>query len=88
MLQLTGIAKSEILPSISISSKNYSISMSPPSCLNREQLQAGITQTEQAMKEHKPESEIAEISSQLAKVLTLIYERKIMLKRQGQYNEE
>ena len=41
----------------------------------------------QAMQERKPDNQIAEISSQLTKVQTLIYERKIMLKRQGLFKE-
>jgi hypothetical protein len=39
----------------------------------------------QAVKDRKPEYEIQEINEQLKSVIKLIYERKVMLKRQGLY---
>jgi hypothetical protein len=42
----------------------------------------------QAAKEGKPKSEMLEISAQIKAVETLIYERKIMLKRQGLYEDK
>jgi hypothetical protein len=39
----------------------------------------------QAVRDRRPESEIQEITEQLKSVVKLIYERKVMLKRQGLY---
>lgn len=53
-----------------------------------EQAEALRIVLKEAIREGKSDLEIGEISSQLTKVETLIYERKIFLKRQGLYKED